>query len=754
MEYEQESTPMLDSDQYETQISKEFKHKRPVAIMRQRLDATSLFLPRAEACPERHLVFKDMQHKDKAFFYRIVVAAYNYAFTNEFAAITAKMLFNYASYEFVGWLNAAEVTNPYKILKDYEAHMFDKLNNHGGQSKLTRLKPLFTYAINDEEFYNGLSPQEATFLVDLKATRVSPNLNKKQISLASYFGGIDWLRDDNVGVGSKLYNVFASPKLTINSLKCVTSTVILELYEAKKALRTFLSECNLMSDSLDVTDFKLLTRNQKSKHIGQVIYNILCAYHELTSPSSHLQRAMALLLLSNVLSSAVTSCQKALEGKEGMKDVFLTSKGNLGTHKLSCTFKITMQGPLMSVEVLQHLSIPNEPLPITEVERLMFSWLMVSLTVQPSDIANLNKGNFRLFKVGDKVTHVECEYFKGRANAIHNTRTLSVKKGEGKALLAYLNQHSGNQITTFSGDAPSIRLGNTSILGGLFHALNLPFMEKALCDAHQQFGETPMIMPKALKSLIHKGVHTENIPKCKSLKKAERRAIVLVSDTPCQKKIFGLQAIKNSAVHAYSDPYTLHYLINRNSHTNQTEKVDYLNAENGSWMDAAGRVTRSVMLDLINNVFDLDFAELEQGYKEKTTVAFNNEFASVTNAISYKSEEMLSRLKVVTEQGKGVINEVGVMSSSANGEGVFAPIYVLDSPATVCQMRNYVHEFKENYKQLLSRNPDYLYQTVLPTVEWVEQVLSKLSKDSVSKGSNLFEQMHCSGVSLKVFHSI
>ena len=114
--------------------------------------------------------------------------------------------------------------------------MFDKLNNHGGLSGLVKLKALIELAFRDIEFDSTLSSNERLYLLDLLKTKVSPNINKAQVSLASYFGALDWLRDENIGVGNELYNVFASPKLSISSLQCVASVVILEIYKAKLAL--------------------------------------------------------------------------------------------------------------------------------------------------------------------------------------------------------------------------------------------------------------------------------------------------------------------------------------------------------------------------------------------------------------------------------------------------------------------------------------------------------------------------------------
>jgi hypothetical protein len=744
----------LHSDEIEVEITKQAKRNKPVTVMRCPLSATSLLIPKIDSYPELRLSFIDMHDKDKALLYRVVVAAYNYAFLHEFAALSSKDIVRRQASLFVQWLNTAKIANRHNVLKEYEAYMFDKRNNHGGSSALVGLKTLFTYAFENEEFYKSITTAEHIFLQELIKTKISPNLNKKQISLASYFGALDWLRDESKGVGVKLYNVFASPKLTVASLKCLASVLIIELHQAKVALRAFLLEHNILQDDFDECSFKDLGRKDRGYNVGCAVYDIFRAYHVVECPSAALETAMALVTLSNAQPRYLNKCLSALDYDEAFRETFLNQNYSLSKGKLGFCFKDSSVGIGLPLNVLHQLADPEAPYPVTTIESLMFTWLMSSLTVQPSDIPKLTKNEFRLFKVGGKVTSIESEYFKGRANAIHSTRTLSVKKIEGKALLTYLEQHPTEQLTPHDGGF-IISSGVNSVVGMLMRYINLGNIDKELKITHQREGDTPMIMPLALKALVQYGVHTENVVSApKKIEISERRALVEQSGTPCQKQLFALSAIKNSAVHAYSDPYTLHYLINRNSHTNQTEKDSYLTADNEEWMNACGRVTRSVMLDLINNVFDLNFSGLKDKEQEKAKVAFNTEFASVTESISYESEEMFARLQVITGQEKGVVNEIGVLSHSATGEGVFAPIYVLDSPVTVCKMRNYIHEFEQQYKKLLCSNPDFLYQTVLPTVEWMERVLSELSRESLHKGEALFKKMKSSDVSMSVFHSI
>lgn len=753
-----EKSVQRDSDILESELSEMLLRDRPIAMMRRPLSDTSLLIPKLRDCPERLLTLDSEHDKDKALLFRVVVAAYNFAFTSESAATSSKPLVSQTANHFVEWLNATNINSRYRALKEYEAYMFDKLNNHGGLSGLVKLKALIELAFRDIEFDSTLSSNERLYLLDLLKTKVSPNINKAQVSLASYFGALDWLRDENIGVGNELYNVFASPKLSISSLQCVASVVILEIYKAKLALRTLLKESGILPAGSNFDSFKKMDRHSRAKFIGKVVYQLLMTHKNKKNPSTYSELAVALVIQSNSPDQYLEENKLVLYSNDSLRQTFLTRQGDLSPYKLRQNFTPSGLGNLFSLDILYQLINSNDSLPVTELESMMFAWLMACLTVQPSDISKLSREDFRFVVVGGKVRSIECEYFKGRADAFYNTRSLSTKKLEGKALLTYIEQTEAQIIPSLEAQKLTniaLSKGNSSLTGELYNTLSQPMIDEELRHAHYISGEVPMLMPMALKALIKNGIHVQNVVRVpKNTPLPERKALVAESNAPCMPSMFGLQAIKNSAVHAYSDPYTLHYLINFNSHTNKTEKTSYLTPDNEEWINSSGRITRSVMIDLINNVFDLDFSGLSKESEEKEKASFNHEFASITDTISYKKEEILSRLRVVTNQEKGAINEVGVMSYSADENEAFAPIYVLDSPVTVCKMMNFIYEFEHNYKKILCRNPDYFYRSALPTVEWMEHVLSSLSKASISEGQELFKKMRNAGVYVSVFHSI
>ena len=747
------------SDVYEETLQKEFNRKKSITELRIPLSARSIMVPATNAYPERHIVMTDISNPDKEALYKLIVSAYNYAFYDKFAAVTAKDSFSCSAPNFIAWLNDVEIKNRYKVLKDYEGYRFNVLNTHGGASALKNIKGIFTYALDySVELYRQLSQKDLHYLQELRKTKISPNYNKKQKSLSSYFGGLDWLRRDDVGIGNDLYSALYSPKLTVKSLSLTASTIIVEFERYKRELRLFLNSYTLKgTEYLLPLVFNELTTSGKKFTVGSTFYQLFTGYHLIEEPKLVLRNALEVLLLSNVVSEqAFKTVKKALDSQCQCDEIFLNKRRSIAEINVEfCEASFTAQysGNLLSIDHLYCLTQNSINYPITEVEGLMFTWLMASLTVQPFDIPKLKHASFRLLKVGGKVKHIECEYFKGRSKVFHTTRSLSSNSIEGQALIAYLSQHKGVELIVKSNNY-RIHSGIISFTGRLALLLTTYAIKTSLTDQHKKQDNLPLIIPNTLVSFITHGTNTANVVgNINDYPFEIRRVMVQESNTPCPSLLFGLQAIKNSAVHAFSDPYTLYYLVNRNSHTNQTEKNNYLNNE--EWVNTAGRITREVMLDLINNVFNLGFEHLDVKEKEKAVERFNSEFMAVTDNISYKTEEMLVRLKVITEQSKGKMNEVGILALDNDADTQkFTPLYIVDSPITAWKMHNYLHEFNKHYKKLLVQNPDYFYKTVMPTVEWVEHALNQLSKENQISGRKMLKEMLKQGSVASVFHSL
>ncbi|MGR5141719.1 hypothetical protein ACQKPX_08560 [Photobacterium sp. DNB23_23_1] len=742
----------LTSSEIEGLILDDLKQKKLVASLEQPFSATSLVIVKSSGASYK-LTMTDWSQPDKVLLYKAMIAAYNFAFFNREASVSAKDTFASSVCPFIEWLNVHTIDNRYEILKQYESDRMDAMGNHGGSSPLIKLMIIVTYAIDSEAFRDEVSAADYGFIRELRRTKISPNLNKTQKSIASYFGELDWLRRDDIGIGKDLYSALASPKLTVKSLSLTAATIILELNKYKSALKLLLQKAQPKLSKLIETDLSCLSKSRKAHCIGSILYHMISEYHQDSENSELSKAALDVLLLSNATNEkAYLLLLGALTSPEACDELFLNKRDNKNKIKLSfCVRNITTltTGNLFSLKELRSLFY-DEIQVVTAVENMMFGWLMASLTVQPYDIEKLTPSSFRKMIVGGRVTSIESEYFKGRAKVIHTTRSLSVREAEGQALLTYIEAVPEGRALYIH---PTLIISNgmRSITGVLRHLLQCHSMKTSLLAKHRK-KNTPLILPSAYCALVKNGTHPENvIENAKAISIAERIDLAMNSESPCRNGLFGLQAIKNSAVHAFSDPYTYHYLVNRNSHTNQTEKISYLTEDNEEWMNSAGRITREVMFDLIQNVFYLDFSPKQRAEME----AFNSEFMAVSESISCRKEEMNTRMRLVTGQARGMVNEVGVLSLSDKiDDEPLSPIYVLDSPLTVLRMHNYLHEFKKHYKKLLATNPDFLFKTVMPTVEWIEGTLGKMSKCSQKNGREQFDEMIKHGVVMSVFHSL
>ncbi|MFQ3203411.1 MAG: hypothetical protein ACI84F_001390, partial [Pseudoalteromonas tetraodonis] len=557
--------PSHNSSYYESIVRRNFNSNEP-ASFRYPLSATSIVVPALKAYPERVITFNVKGETYKRLIFKAIIASYNYSFLDEFAPPSAKYRFTSSAHLFVEWLNNTNIKNPYTVLKEYESYRFDTLNNHGGESALRKLRTVLFYALErSSELSSSIEPEQLQYLFEIYKTKVSPNFNKKQISLAGYFGELDWLRNDDIGIGNQLYQVLASPKITIRSLRATASSIIIELYECKLALKRFLE----VSD-FSLFDFNMLGPNKNVKYYkksftGRAIFCLLYKYHCLKKKEPKLRNALVLVLLANTSNKkSFIKVLSALESEIELNRIFISTKGpnkgQLSKTFLSESFSVAgSNSPLFGLNELKLLCSGTQKLPISEIENLLFSWLMASLAVQPSDIGKLSKNSFRYLKIGGRVTHIECEYFKGRANSIHTTHSISTKLVTGKAIYSFINQCDAGSLVKLSSNIPGVFDGFYSLSGVLFELLSLDFIRDVIQKTHLHSGKIPPVISEVLIKLIKNGVHSKSNHLVITKKPiSEREVLARESGTLCHSALFGLQAIKNSAVHAFSDPYTLY----------------------------------------------------------------------------------------------------------------------------------------------------------------------------------------------------
>ena len=374
----------------------------------------------------------------------------------------------------------------------------------------------------------------------------------------------------------------------------------------------------------------------------------------------------------------------------------------------------------------------RETVPVCWAEEIFFCWLMAVLSVQTTNICGRNGlklSDFRFARKADgRITHISCSYFKTRAGRTHRTSTLTTDRYIGKVLLRYIRDVTG--LVDDETMLVSKPYGNPvfSKAGDISKSINLFSIDALRHELERQLSkyQASNIFYDAICALLKNGVRKLDINR----QKLEDIEI----ETEVTGTFFGLSMIKTSAVYSRSASFNPDALLNFNSHTNETERQSYLTENNLEWLNNCGRVTRSVITDLLVNVF--------RPSQEKQT-EFNTEFAKALDFINNKKDESLALQVFVPEDDVKAnnTNEIGVVNRDS-GTGAADNIYVEDSKWTVMKMLHYKQQVKEKHKHLWEQSPTYLVSTVIPTLEWIEEVLKEgfFCQESMEQGKSLFEQ--------------
>jgi hypothetical protein len=130
-------------------------------------------------------------------------------------------------------------------------------------------------------------------------------------------------------------------------------------------------------------------------------------------------------------------------------------------------------------------------------------------------------------------------------------------------------------------------------------------------------------------------------------------------------------------------------------------------------------------------------------------LAFNGDFTQALEVINDKKNDVLSRLKLVTNT-TGNVNELGIIKDHVPVDDDYPDtLYLLDTPETYVQMKHYLAEGLKHYKQLIRSNSVFLEYTVLPTCEWIEVLFNAsnlkqangqgFSQETVKQGNIMYK---------------
>jgi hypothetical protein len=719
-------------------ILKEFNSAKKVQIIPFAAQATKFMLQDVVVeltdveCRYKKVIFNALRYVNYLTYQTDKLAK---GFSNEFRTIIPL---------FVSFMNSASVTAEDKV------YLFKKFEscrvNQGCKPQSTGLKKLkhcIKICLNDANFTENQSDFNLVYLDILKKTKVAPSAEAKVITLTHWLSGHTWLRRDDIGIGSELYSRLSSPKHLIQSFNTSIEVGLLEIQEAKYTLLKCFKDNPTIVDSIspwkEKGEFTLSNRfytEYKNNHQFELLKLLQTTYQQLPEKPESLQDAFKLVICSLVHEELWDETIDLFFSNKNISQKESNIKGNISMSRISI-----VDSSLFSLGFLVELkeyskAIVGAPVPCSRIEHQLFQWMMASLRVQTTDIYKLQLSTFTFTRrVNNSITHIDCNYFKGRAGGYHETETVSVNTTLGKGLLNFIKDRTENMSNTaniFSPKLPLGSLGGSSWFSKGVMLLSNSIIRKAIDIELKKRSLSAVFLTSMLKIIKHGNnydVYTRQQDNATTLTRLQWE---VKSESPTRSNTFGLSNIKNTAVHAKSDFFDPSKLLNFNSHSNKTERIHYLTPANEEWKNNCGLVTRAVMQDIQSNIFRVS---------QKDKEVFESEFVKASESIETKKKEILRRFKLITGRKNGDINELGISTTHDLVEGDLPDtIYLIDSPETVMKLKHYLAQSECHYQRIIKHNPEFVFNTLLPTLEWIEDLFykKKFSEKSLSAGEEMF----------------
>lgn len=710
-------------------IAKELQANQDVTPLPYNPNATVLHIPKINSHAAFTITLAPEHCRTRQLIFGVFNAAANrYLMTDDFPE-TRKEALRVSKHAW-RYLDVIALTDENRAtwLKDYEAWRVSEDGVKTQSTGLSAIKLMIQDALALGALTETLTDYEREYLLTLANTPLAPLDEADAVNLNQWFTQHTWLRRDDVGIGHDLYTRLGSPKALMSSFRITIENALLYLQTCKDALIDSFRLADITPEDIPALE-EISGHNRR-----QPQYHIVAAKAKIIN---RLRQKLVLLVddiphLKNALELVVFTEAKPQYRKE-IFDKLLANQPIKATSHINTAgfFTSTLEAGLFYVGFLRQLALyavsppDNNLMPVSLAESLLFSYLMAYQTVQGSDIAKLTLRDFKFVKrVNGSITHIESDYFKGRAkNNVHKVETLKTKDDIGKAVLRYildvtaLREHD-KPLTPL---IKKHRFASSNATGLLFLACIDTALWHVINEKHQTLRVAPAF-PKAMHAMLCSKVSFD---------------MARIAKTPCEVLLphyfFGFAHIKTSAVYAGSDSFDPTSIINPRSHSNDTERERYLVEMNQEWQNNCGRVTRAVMLDLYVNVFKAS---------ESDKQLFESEFTKAVERIKTRANDVLVCLKVVTQQASGRVDELGLVSTGVQIEGDLPDtIYIQDSPETVLKLKHFLAQLQEKHTLLRECAPEFLFFTALPTAEWIESLFDnkRFSKASLEKGQEWFD---------------
>lgn len=571
--------------------------------------------------------------------------------------------------DFVNWLNEhGHLTvngKQYRCLKDYEAYT---MNERGlATSPLLFLNTVIKEGITSPYLSNNNQNYIYRLLARSKPIHTA---EKESPTLTNWFA-LPWLRDI---IGEREYLQLESPRRLILSFRVTIAVTLLYLLDVRKQWQNFKvidfdTSYDYWQYDWDMLLFYKIARFDKS---GEPIDDISGALWADCIKPSYKKKFKEKLKIEPCKSERGYNYNWKQRGKPWLTPVFF------------------------------HPSFQEHYSP---VEELLLAWLAACEAIQPSDIPKLKTTDYaQEFNTSGRLIMMQCLYYKGRAGTTRQPAILMAADPWTKALARYMDllPNPGRLFRTNPLDSivmPGIgpHFQRNTLIGFLFNIWKTPDLQQRI-ESELIRAQVPPIFLRAVLAL-------ENCsePYVRVSKKTTSIANYKESfPRPLPPYCFSLTHIKNSAVHSQSDTYRDEDLINHNSHTSSTEKYNYLTDSNKEWVNSCGRITRLVLHDLQNTVYQPSVEAIQQSVMDLET-----------------------RTKIIQSTSSSDLTVHTLQQPVDTGKSDYE-ILVSDSLDTALYFIHYISQAELMFQSLLSVRPDFVERTLLIQVEWMTRTLSKM----------------------------
>jgi len=579
--------------------------------------------------------------------------------------------------DFISWLNESTYesasANRYKCLNDYQAH---QLNEQGKkQSSLGTLKKIIEHGLSSPFLTNKCTNYLLKLLdltISIKSTR------GKGVNLTDWFA-LPWLR--SVMIEKDYLQLESSSRLFL-SFRITIAVTLLYLLEGRNQWKKHTTKVFDTSNDTWAYTWNRLLLNELGQFDEQgeakdTLTRLL--WQDLVKPSSQ-----------NIVQRELTES---------------------GSAKLKRDYKI--EGKTLWPWQSPVMFHPDFQAQYSPIEEMLLALLAACETVQPTDIPKLKSSDYAIErKTSGRLIMMECIYYKGRAGDYRQPAILMASDIWTQALDQYISGLPKSSLLFKSNVISGIKLpglgknaNNHTLTNFLLKLWKIPELKKNIHSELKRKESSPLFL-KTMFALEQGSESYRLLSDRIGISAEEYRTTV---PRPLPTNLFSLTHIKNTAVYAGSDNYRESDLINHHSHTSATEKHDYLTDENKDFVNRLGRITRLVLHDLQNVIYQPSVDVMQ---------------------LAVNDIEIRTRLVEATEVNDVTLRSLQQTIDQGDNDD---DIIIADTLDSALYFIHYIDQAELMLPKLLAVRPDFVERTLLIQVEWMTRTLSRMGQTKTAK---------------------